>query len=299
MVEPPEAGATTLANLLRQARTRLSASGAIDAQLDGRTIVEHLTSTTRLDAISRPDTPVDADTAAKVMRAIERRATGEPVHRILGAREFYGLRLALSPDTLEPRPDTEALVELALPHAQATASATGRCRILDLGTGTGAIALALLSAVPEARAVLTDVSAGALATAAANARALGLASRAETLQSDWFAAVTGLFDLIVSNPPYIPTAEIAGLEPDVRDHDPRRALDGGTDGLDPYRIIASGASAHLAPGGHIAVEIGAGQKADVADLFDVAGFALAASRHDLGGHERALLFARNGRGGHG
>jgi release factor glutamine methyltransferase len=290
---------TTLAELLRLARTRLAASGAIDAQFDGRTIVEHLTGTTRLDALTRPDTPIDADTADKVMRAIDRRAAGEPVHRILGAREFYGLRLALSPDTLEPRPDTEALVELALPHAQATASATGHCRILDLGTGTGAIALALLSAVPQAHAVLTDVSPGALATAAANAEALGLRDRAEPLQSDWFAAVSGLFDLIVSNPPYIPTGEIAGLEPDVRDHDPHRALDGGADGLEPYRIIAARASSHLAPGGHVAVEIGAGQKADVVDLFDAAGFALAASRHDLGGHERALMFARKGRGAHG
>lgn len=287
---------TTLAELLRAARRRLSEAGAADAQLDGRTIVERLTGTTRLDAISRPDTPIDADTADKVMRTIERRAAGEPVHRILGAREFYGLNLTLSPDTLEPRPDTEALVELALPHAQATASATGGCRILDLGTGTGAIALALLSAAPEARAVLTDISSGALATAAANAEALGLQGRAETVQSDWFGSVAGIFDLIVSNPPYIPSGEIAALERDVREFDPHRALDGGPDGLDPYRIIAAGGSAHLAPGGHIAVEIGAGQKADIVGIFGAAGFAFMASRHDLGGHERALLFARKNRG---
>jgi release factor glutamine methyltransferase len=287
---------TTLAELLRTARTRLTASGATDAQLDGRTLVEHLTGTTRLDAISRPDTPIDAITADKVMRAIDRRAAGEPVHRILGAREFYGLSLALSPDTLEPRPDTEALVELALPHAQATVAATGHCRILDLGTGTGAIALALLSAVPQASAVLTDISRDALATAAANAEQFGLHDRAETVQSDWFASVTGLFDLIVSNPPYIPTADIATLERDVRDFDPHRALDGGPDGLDPYRIIAAGGLAHLAPGGYIAVEIGAGQKDDVVSLFDNAGLELAATRHDLGGHERALIFARKGRG---
>jgi release factor glutamine methyltransferase len=290
---------TTLADLLRSARTRLAASGATDAQLDGRTLVERLTGTTRLDAISRPDTPIDAAAADKVLRAIDRRAAGEPVHRILGAREFYGLSLALSPDTLEPRPDTEALVELALPHAQATASATGGCRILDLGTGTGAIALALLSAVPQASAVLTDISPGALATAGANAHQLGLSDRTEALPSDWFAAVTGIFDLIVSNPPYIPTGEIAGLEPDVREHDPHRALDGGDDGLDPYRVIASRSSAHLAPGGHVAVEIGAGQKPDVVALFENAGFALVESRHDLGGHERALLFARKGRGAQG
>jgi len=288
--------AATLANLLRSARLRLAEAGAIDAQLDGRVIVERLTATTRLDAISRPDTPVDADMVARVMQAIERRAAGEPVHRILGAREFYGLRFALSPDTLEPRPDTEALVELALPIVQEVAAARGGCRILDLGTGTGAIALALLSAVPQTSAVLTDISPGALATAEANARALGLETRVETLQSDWFASVTGLFDLIVSNPPYIPTGDIAALERDVRDFDPHRALDGGPDGLEPYRIISSGAAAHLAPGGHLAVEIGAGQKDDIVGLFAAAGFGLIAGRHDLGGHERALLFAREGRG---
>ena len=288
--------AATLAHLVRSARTRLAETGAIDAQLDGRVIVEQLTGTTRLDAISRPETPVDADVVANVMQAIERRAAGEPVHRILGAREFYGLRFALSPDTLEPRPDTEALVELALPFAQEVAAAKGSCRILDLGTGTGAIALALLSAVPQASAVLTDISPGALATAEANARALGLETRVETLQSDWFAAVAGMFDLIVSNPPYIPTGDIGALERDVRDFDPHRALDGGPDGLEPYRIISRGASAQLAPGGHVAVEIGAGQKDDVVSLFDAAGFDLAASRHDLGGHERALIFTRKCRG---
>jgi release factor glutamine methyltransferase len=287
---------TTLAELLRSARTVLTESGAVDAQLDGRIIVEQLTGTTRLDAIGRPDTLVDADTEARIMQAIDRRVAGEPVHRILGARDFYGLTLALSPDTLEPRPDTEALVELALPHVLSAISATGRCRILDLGTGTGAIALALLSAAPEARAVLTDISPGALATAAANAGSLGLQERAETVQSNWFASVTGIFDLIVSNPPYIPSGEIATLERDVREFDPHRALDGGPDGLDPYRVIAAGGVAHLAPGGHIAVEIGAGQKADIVGIFGGAGFALMASRHDLGGHERALLFARKDRG---
>lgn len=282
----------TLTDLHRAARMRLAEAGIADAALDARVLVEDLTETTRTDLMARPETIVPADVVARVDDALARRIAGEPVHRILGAREFYGLRLALSPDSLEPRPDTEALVELALPFVRDVCDATGACRILDLGTGTGAIALALLSAEPRARAVATDVAPGALATARANAQSLGLSGRAEFVASDWFAAVGGPFDLVVSNPPYIASAEIASLAREVRDHDPRRALDGGPDGLAPYRVIAAGAGAHLGAGGAVAVEIGAGQAADVTALFAAAGFRLEAARRDLGGHERALFFLR-------
>lgn len=283
---------TTLSELHRIARARLTEAGIAEAALDARVLVEDLTGTTRTDALARPDTTINRNVEAAVQAALARRAAGEPVHRILGAREFYGLRFALSPDTLEPRPDTEALVELALPFARNVCDARGACRILDLGTGTGAIALALLSAEPRASAVATDIASGALATAKANAEALGLAGRIAFVRSDWFAAVEGTFDLIVSNPPYIPSAEIGTLSREVRGFDPLRALDGGADGLDPYRIIAGGSATHLAPDGAVMVEIGAGQGADIAGIFARHGFRHADTRRDLGGHERALAFLR-------
>lgn len=279
---------TTLSGLHRAARARLATAGVVEAALDARLLVEALTGTTRADALARPEAPVPADAAGRVHAALARRAAGEPVHRILGRREFYGLPLALSPDTLEPRPDTETLVDLALsllPDRSAPLS------ILDLGTGTGAVGLALLSVLRSARAVLTDIVPGALSTAAANAAALGLAERVETCVSDWFASVEGRFDLIVSNPPYIPEADIAGLAVEVVRHDPWRALDGGPDGLDAYRAIASGAADFLAPGGFVAVEIGAGQGDDVRAVFSRAGFAPRASAGDLSGRERSLAFA--------
>lgn len=283
---------TTLSNLHRIARLRLADAGIADAALDARVLVEELTGTTRTDALARPETPIDMRAEAAVQAALARRAAGEPVHRILGAREFYGLRLALSPDTLEPRPDTEALVELALPFAKSACDERGTCRILDLGTGTGAIALALLSAEPRASVVATEIAPGALATAKANAEALGLAGRIAFVRSDWFSEVEGTFDLIVSNPPYIPSADIGGLSREVRGFDPLRALDGGSDGLDPYRIIARDGAAHLAPDGTIMVEIGAGQESDVAGIFARHGFRHADTRRDLGGHERAHAFLR-------
>lgn len=283
---------TTLGTLHRDARARLIAAAIPDAALDARLLVEAITATSRADLLSRPEIAISSEAAARLMATLERRAAGEPVHRILGARDFYGLRLALSPGTLEPRPDTEALVDLALDFARRTADASGACRILDLGTGTGAIPLALLSVEPRATALATDIDAGAIATATANAEALGLADRIRFALSDWFGSVDGQFDLIVSNPPYIPSSEIAALAREVRDHDPLRALDGGADGLWPYRAISEGAAGHLAPDGVLAVEIGAGQESDVVGIFAARGFHLSAKHRDLGGHERALAFMR-------
>jgi release factor glutamine methyltransferase len=266
--------------------------GAIEeAALDARLLVEHFTGTTRADAISRPDQPVSAAAAAAVENELGRRLAGEPVHRILGFREFYGLRLSLSAETLEPRPDTEALVEAALPLVEAVVAREGKCRILDLGTGTGAIALALLSAVSAATAIGADVSDDALATAERNAKQLGLADRFTPLKSDWFAKIFGRFDVIVSNPPYIRSGDIGALQAEVRDFDPRRALDGGGDGLDAYRIIGESAKAFLERDGFIALEIGDTQKAEVVQVFRQAGFVLVDAYRDLGGNDRAVVFA--------
>jgi release factor glutamine methyltransferase len=165
-------------------------------------------------------------------------------------------------------------------------------RLLDLGTGTGAIAITLLAERPDATGMATDLSPEALAVAGENATRLGVADRLTWGEGSWFAPVTGTFDIILSNPPYIPAGEIAGLSPDVRNFDPALALSGGSDGLDPYRIIASGAAAHLGEGGHVLVEIGAGQADDVEAIFVARGFSVGGRHRDLGGHTRCLGFNR-------
>ncbi|OHV86319.1 peptide chain release factor N(5)-glutamine methyltransferase [Mesorhizobium sp. ORS 3428] len=281
-----------LGPLLRAARLRLAAAGIGDPALDSRLIVEHFSATTRAQAIAAPDRAVDASALAAIDAALRRRAAGEPVHRILGYREFYGLRLSLSPDTLEPRPDTEILVDTVLPFVKATAERLGECRILDLGTGTGAIALALLSAVPAARATGVDISPGAVATAMRNAEDLGLGGRFKALHSNWFEKVSGRYHLIAANPPYIPSRDIENLQDEVRDFDPHRALDGGMDGLIPYRIIAGEAEGFLEAQGQIAVEIGHTQQSEVTAIFAGAGYRLAEARRDLGGNDRVLVFVR-------
>ncbi|RWD65928.1 MAG: peptide chain release factor N(5)-glutamine methyltransferase [Mesorhizobium sp.] len=281
-----------LGTLLRAARERLAAAGIADPALDSRLIVEHFSGTTRARAITEPGQPVDAGALTTIEAALRRRVAGEPVHRILGYREFYGLRLSLSPDTLEPRPDTETLVDAVLPFARATAERLGQCRILDLGTGTGAIALALLSAVPAATATGVDISPGALATAAKNAEGLGLGGRFKALHSNWFEKVSGRYHVIAANPPYIPNRDIGNLQDEVRDFDPRRALDGGVDGLVPYRIIAGEAEGFLEAQGKVAVEIGHTQQGEVTAIFAAAGYRLAEARRDFGGNDRVLVFER-------
>lgn len=277
-----------LGELLRHARQRLAGAGITDAAFDARLLVEHFSGTTRSDAITSPDRLVPQ--VAEIEAALDRRISGEPVHRILGYRDFYGMRLSLSTETLEPRPDTETLVDAVLPFVRETAARDGVCRILDLGTGTGAIALALVTQEPKAMAIGVDVSDDALATAAANAAVLGVSSRFTAKKSDWLAEIQGRHHLIVSNPPYISSSEIEDLQNEVRNFDPRRALDGGPDGLEPYRMIASGAGRHLEEGGLVGLEIGHDQRHDVTVIFEQAGYYLSAHYKDLGGNDRVLVF---------
>lgn len=223
---------------------------------------------------------------------IGRRLRGEPVHRILGRRAFYDHEFALSPETLEPRPDTEILVDLCRGPIEAACAARGTCLLVDVGTGTGAIAVSLLAAYPGLVAVAVDLSFGALATARANARASGVGERFLPVASDYLAALAGPFDLVVSNPPYIPSLVIDGLTREVRDFDPRLALDGGADGLDAYRALSLQSAPRLAARGQVLVEIGKGQGDDVAELFRTGGLVLAASAADLSGTTRALRFER-------
>lgn len=276
--------ADSLASLLSLASARLK--GSDTPTLDARLLLQAAAGLSREDLILGPDRPLTPEQLARFESFIARRERHEPVSRILGEREFYGRVFRVTPDTLDPRPDTETIIEAALPLMPRGA------RLLDLGTGTGAIAVTLLGERPDASGVATDLSPAALAVAGENARSLGVAGRLELREGSWFAPVDGRFDLILSNPPYIPEGDISDLSPDVRNFDPSLALSGGTDGLDPYRIIASGAAAHLAAGGHVLVEIGAGQAQDIEAIFAAAGFRPAGRYRDLGGHDRALAFNR-------
>ncbi len=274
------------------ARRRLAArfkSGAIDSpELDARILVGAALGLDLTGMIAAATRPITAAEAARLEDFAGRRLKGEPVARILGSREFWGLPLQLSAATLVPRPDTETVVALALQMLRAGPGAD-RPRIADLGTGSGAILLALLSELPDAVGVGTDISAAALRTASANARNLGLGRRAAFVACDYASALSGAFDLIVSNPPYIRSAEINDLASEVRDHDPLGALDGGSDGLDAYRALVPQAVRLLASGGGLALEVGHDQGADVKQLMAAAGLTLCGPpRTDLAGIPRAV-----------
>ena len=291
-----EAGTITVADLHRKVRDRFRAAGLPSPDLDARMLVLDTLGIDLTELVARPDRVADAAGADLVELRMARRLSGEPVHRILGRRSFYGLTLSLSPGTLEPRPDTEILVDALAPHVERTIAAAGRCRILDLGTGTGAVALALLSRFPQASAVGTDIAPDALETARRNAQDLGLDGRIELALGNWFEPVSGCFDVIASNPPYIRSNAIPDLSVEVRAHDPLSALDGGPDGLDAYRAIAGGAERILAAGGTVGVEIGYDQKAAVTALFEARSFSLLTAARDFGGNDRVLLFALEGDG---
>jgi release factor glutamine methyltransferase len=229
------------------------------------------------------------DEAALLDGFARRRGSGEPVARILGTKEFWGLPLSVTSATLVPRPDTETIVEAALEILGAEYRRDRPLRIADIGTGSGAILLALLSEWPNAWGIGTDISEAALRTAKANAGRLGFATRAAFVACDYTTALSGAFDLIASNPPYIRSGDIDALAAEVRDHDPRRALDGGADGLDAYRLIAPQAARLLAPGGSLVLEVGYGQSGDVGRLLTMAGLNLAGEpKADLAGIRRAV-----------
>jgi release factor glutamine methyltransferase len=283
---------TTLAEILSVARRRLSEAGIVDAAGDARALLMGLLALTPTSFISDSGRVLAPAEQRMVDDAVERRIKREPVHRILGSRAFSRLDLALSPETLEPRPDTEILVDTLVPHAERIVAETGRCRILDLGTGTGAICLALLDLVPGASGVGADLSARAPGTDKHQGEMNGVADRFETVESDWFAAVTGVFDIIVSNPPYIVRSVVETLDDEVRLYDPVLALDGGEDGLDAYRAIAAGAGDHLRENGLVAYEIGYDQKNQVTTIMRENGFARIDAVRDFGGNDRVLVFSK-------
>lgn len=274
--------------LLKQAGERLAASGIDTATLDARLLFQAASGLRHEDIVAEPDLGVPRDVLTRFSEFIDRRCRCEPVSRILGTREFYGRSFRVTPDVLDPRADTETLIEAALGLAQGREA----LRILDLGTGSGAIALTLLAELPWATAVASDLSAAALRVAKDNAEALGVAGRASFVQANWFAGIGGSFDLIVSNPPYIRLGDIAGLAADVREFDPLGALDGGPDGLEAYRRISGGAGNNLALEGRVVLEIGAEQEDAVNELFTDQGFARESQHLDLSGLVRCLVFRR-------
>ncbi|WP_323715826.1 peptide chain release factor N(5)-glutamine methyltransferase [Paracoccus aminovorans] len=269
----------TGAEALRQGALRLAAAGVEDAAGDSRLLLAHALDLPRHHLTAALTAPLPDEALRRFDAAVSARAARQPVSQILGRRAFWKHEFRVTRDTLDPRPETETLVEAALAEPFAA--------VLDLGTGTGAILLSLLAERSVARGTGTDISSKALEVAKENAAIIGVS--ADFIESDWFSGVVGDYDLIVSNPPYIALAEMAGLAPEVRDWEPRGALTDEGDGLAAYRAIAAGAPAHLRPGGRLMVEIGPTQGAAVAALMAAAGLVLPRILPDLAGRDRVVL----------
>jgi len=280
---------STIGALITAATRRLAAAGADSPRLDARLLLAFaLGETGRLHG--REDETVPASAVSRFDSLLDRRSAGEPVSRILGTREFWSLEFELSPSTLDPRPDSETLID-ALREAFPDRSAP--LRILDLGTGTGCLLLAALSEYPNAVGTGVDIDPDCVAMATRNAQKLCFSARARMIFSSWGSNVTDLFDVVLSNPPYIPTSEIDSLQPEVRIHDPMNALDGGEDGLEAYRNIAECLDSLLAEDGLAILEFGEGQGPDVARIMQASGLSVSGFRSDLAGIERCILVRRN------
>lgn len=286
----------TVADARRALSRQLQAGGIESPELDARLLMGDVLRLDLTGLFTSAGRIITAGEAVQLAALADRRRAGEPVARIIGHKEFWGLALKLSADTLVPRPDTETIVEAVLSQLRAESRSEAALRIADLGTGSGAILLALLSELPLARGIATDINMAALQTARGNAAGLGLSGRAGFVLCNYADALAGGLDVIVSNPPYIRSADMATLDAEVRDHDPHRALDGGPDGLDAYREIIPAAAGLLAPGGWLVVEVGYDQDQDVGGIMRAAGFALPVpSQPDLAGIRRAVLGKRTDR----
>ncbi len=278
-------GSVTAAQAMAAAAARLRAAGVDDPARDARVLLAHAAriEASRVTLIAPED--LEPEVAERYEQLIALRAVRVPVSHLLGEREFYGRRFKVSKDVLDPRPETETLIEVALAEPFE--------RVLDLGLGSGCILVTLLAECPQVSGLGVDLSEAACLQASANAVLHRVEARTDIQQSDWFSNVTGTFDLIVSNPPYIALDEMAELSPEVRQHEPNMALTDGGDGLAAYRAIAAGVGAHLRPGGRLCLEIGPTQGADVAALLQAAGLSDIAVLPDLDGRDR-VVFARNG-----
>jgi release factor glutamine methyltransferase len=274
-----------VAAALQAAAARLAAAEIEAPHREARILLAHALSLDLAGLMRRRDGVLTVAEGERFQALVERRAGREPAAAILGRREFWSLDFIVSKDTLIPRPDSELIIETAV-------ALCGRrppgC-ILDLGTGTGCLLLSALSAFPRSWGLGVDLSPAAAAVARRNAERLGLAGRAAIMVGRWVEAIDARFDLLLCNPPYIPAGDIAGLMPEVARHEPRLALDGGTDGLDPYRILFADLPRRLTQGGTALFEFGAGQAEGLADLARSLGLPAPEVRRDLGGHPRVMI----------
>jgi release factor glutamine methyltransferase len=288
MIAPPQdrAATATVATVLAAATARLAEAGLEQPRFEARVLLAAALATDAAAILFYPERALDPIEAERFADLVRRRAAREPTARLLGRREFWSLEFKLSPETLVPRPDSETLIEAAL---GAIGNRKAPLRLLDLGTGTGCLLLALLSELPAASGVGVDIAPGAVETARDNAAALGLAGRASFFVGSWADAIVQGFDVILANPPYIGSGAIAGLAAEVALHEPRRALDGGADGLDFYRALAPEAARLLNEAGIALFEIGAGQALEIAELMKEAGLDIDKVCHDLAGVERCIM----------
>lgn len=271
---------------MAEATTRLRRAGIDTPRLEARLLLEHVTGLSPIDLILGDDNNMAEEAMATLAKLVARRAAHEPLAYVLGQREFWSLPLRTAPNVLIPRPDTETVVEAVLAARPERAPAY---RVVDLGTGSGALLLALLREYPNASGLGIDLNPDAVRLARQNAADLGFTARATLEHATWHAALSGTFDIIVANPPYVPRGEIATLAADVRDYEPHDALDGGADGLAAYHELAPLLAAHLTADGVAALEVGRGQAEAVGALLQRAGLRLLATRADLAGIVRAVV----------
>jgi len=276
---------------MADATARLKKSGVEAPSFEARLLIEHALDLNRADLLSQSERILSDEEIRRIENLIARRAAHEPVARIIGEREFWSLNFGLNEATLEPRPDSEALVEVAIENLRDKIAP----RILDLGTGTGCLLLSILHEIPSATGIGIDIAPRAIEQARMNAEKLGLTPRADFRIGDWLDDITEKFDAIIANPPYIPSPDIAGLMPEVREHDPLRALDGGKDGLDIYRHLIPHIPHFLKSGGFTLFEVGIGQADDVAGLCRNAGLVDVSKHRDLNGIERCVAALRSKR----
>lgn len=272
--------APTAAQVMAAAAARLRAAGVPDPARDARILLAHAASVDAARVTLIAPEEIAPEIAERYEHLVALRAVRVPVSQLVGRRAFYGRDFEISRDVLDPRPETETLIELALSEPFA--------RVLDLGAGSGCILVSLLAERPSATGVGADLSEAACLQASANAVRHAIADRASIIRSDWFGQVEGRFDLIVSNPPYLAQEEMAGVAPELRDHEPEMALTDGADGLSAYRVIASEAQGYLTATGRVLVEIGATQGASVAALFRQAGWGRVRVAQDLDGRDRVV-----------
>ncbi len=283
--------ALTVAEALEQTITEMRNAGCDTPELDARLLLMGATGYSHAELISKSRDALEDDKAERFAGFSKRRLSKEPVHRILGRREFYGREFFLSPETLVPRPDTEVLIDVILDECRKDEADV---RILDLGTGSGIIAITLVAELPKTEVVAVDISAQALVTAQKNADSLKVKGRVSFLHGDLYEPVTGQFDLIVSNPPYIKSTELEGLQDEVRLHDPIDALDGGSDGLVFYRRIFGESCKYLRGNAAICVEIGHDQGQKVCSIARECGYASPEVCRDFGGRDRVVIARRSG-----